>query len=94
MDAASGVSGILWWIGLVAVFTIVIPLVLFLAQRLLGVIAEIRRYAEDILEHGLAITGNLDPVPELIETRDRMKRVGSGFDRYVQAVDRMLRSKR
>jgi hypothetical protein len=43
-----------------------------------------------VLEHGLGIAGNLEPVPALAETRDLVKRVGGGLDEYAAAVDRLL----
>lgn len=90
MDAASGAAAVWWWIGIVALFLVVIPLVVYLAQRLLQHVLEIKRYADDVLEHGVATTANLAPVPALLETRQSVKNVGAGLVRYAQAVDRML----
>ncbi|MFP5299305.1 MAG: hypothetical protein ACLGHL_10000 [Actinomycetota bacterium] len=90
MDATSGAAGIWWAIGVIALFLIVIPLVAFLAHRLLQHIIEIKRYADDVLVHGVEITANLAPVPALVETRDRVKRVGGGLSGYAGYVDRLL----
>ena len=90
MDATSGGAGVWWWIGIAVLYLAVIPLVLFLAHRLLSHVREIKSYADDILEHGLGIAANLDPVPALVDTRDLVKRVGGGLTDYAGSVDRML----
>jgi hypothetical protein len=94
MDAASGGAAVWWWLGVLALYLLVIPLVLLLVQRVLGHIREIRGYADDILEHGVGITANLDPVPQLAETRHLVKRVGAGLAGYAAVVDRLLRARR
>ncbi|MFN2489504.1 MAG: hypothetical protein ABR529_07175 [Actinomycetota bacterium] len=93
MDATSGAAAVWWWMGIVVLFAVVIPLVLFLAQGLLSVILEIKAYAADVLEHGVAITGNLDPVPALLDTRDLVKSAGGKLTRYALAVDRILQER-
>ncbi|MBW3619946.1 MAG: hypothetical protein KY461_06855 [Actinobacteria bacterium] len=61
---------VVWWLGLALVVLVVVPLVLFLARDIILALAEIRRYSEDILEHGVGLAGALDPVPELAHTRE------------------------
>jgi hypothetical protein len=90
MDAASGGAAVWWWIGVLALFLVVVPLVLFLAQRVLRHIGEIKGYADDVLEHVLGVAANLDPVPALAETRELVERVGGGLADYAGSVDRML----
>lgn len=90
MEAASGGSAVLWWIGVVVLFLVVIPLVLILVQQVLRRLREIKDYSADVLEHGLSVTKNLEPVPVLVETGDLVKRVGNGLGRYFGAVDKML----
>jgi hypothetical protein len=92
MDAASGGAAVWWWLGVVALYLVVIPLVLLLVQRVLRRIQEIRGYADDILEHGLGIAANLEPVPQLADTRDLVGRVRGGLERYASAVERLLRA--
>lgn len=77
-------------IGLVVLYLVVAPLVVYLAHRLLRRMQEVRRYADDVLEHGVGITANLDPVPALLETRDLVKGAGAGLLRYGGAVERLL----
>jgi hypothetical protein len=90
MDAASGGAAVWWWAGILVLLLVVIPTVLLLVQRVLRHISEIKHYAEDVLEHGLGIAGNLEPVPALAETRELVKRVGGGLGDYVASVDRLL----
>lgn len=85
------VTSTVWSIvGLVVLFVVVAPLVVFLAQQLLSQIAEVGRYADDILVHGVGITANLEPVPALIDTRDLVKEAGGGLLRYGAAVQKLL----
>lgn len=90
MGPVSLAGAILWWIGLALVFLVVIPLVLALAFRVLNHLKEIKDYAVDVLEHGNAISRNLEPVPALVDTRDLVTSVSGGLGRYVSAVDRLL----
>jgi hypothetical protein len=79
-----------WWVGNAVLLLVVIPLVVFLANRVVRPAIEIRRYATDILEHGVLLTGNLDPVPALIDTRRMVGEVKAGVVRYGGALDRIL----
>ncbi len=90
MDAASGGAAVWWSIGIAALVLVVIPLVAFLAHRMVSHIVEIKRYADDVLDHGVAITANLAPMPVLLETRVLVKKVGAGLGAYAGSVDRML----
>lgn len=90
MDATSGAAAVWWSIGIIALVFVVIPLVAFLAHRMLNHISEIKRYADDVLEHGVGITKNLAPVPALLDTRQLVKNVGAGLGAYAGSVDRML----
>ena len=57
------------WLGLLAGVP-VLGLVVALFQRVVGPAGEIDRYAEDILEAGLAIVENLEGAEELATTRE------------------------
>jgi hypothetical protein len=87
MSAASVVWSI---IGLVVLYLVVAPTVVVLAHRLFNRISEVDRYADDVLEHGVNITANLDPVPALVDTRDLVKGAGAGLLRYGAAVEKLL----
>ncbi len=90
MDAASGAAAVWWGIGIALLVLVVIPVVLWLLFLLRRDLREIRFYADDILEHGVAITGNLDPVPALVETRELVATITAGFGGYVGLVARIL----
>ncbi|MGH4022209.1 MAG: hypothetical protein ACRDT0_23840 [Pseudonocardiaceae bacterium] len=90
MDGLPVGGAIMWWIGVVALFLVVIPLVLYLVQRVLSDLREIRDYAADVLAHGVEVTKNLEPVPALLETRDLVKSVHGGLERYISSVRSLL----
>ncbi len=81
---------VLWWIGNAVGLLVVIPLVAVLAGRVVRTAMEIRRYAHDILHHGVLLAGNLDPVPALAETRDRVREVSRNATAYVTELDRLV----
>jgi hypothetical protein len=80
----------LWWIANVMGLVVVIPLVVVLANRVIRQALEAARYADDILEHGVLLAGNLDPVPALVDTHEQARRVAAGAGRYVAALERKL----
>ncbi|MQA62901.1 MAG: hypothetical protein GEU86_15730 [Actinophytocola sp.] len=90
MDNLSTGAAILWWIGVAALFVVVIPLVLALSVRILRRLREIKDYAADVLDNGVRVTENLEPVPALLDTRDLAASVGTGLRRYVSAVGGLL----
>lgn len=65
-----GVDVVLWWIGNVVLALGVIPLVVLLANRVLRPVYVINEYADDILVHGVGLTGTLDAVPKLVKTKE------------------------
>ena len=79
-----------WWIGNGIFLLIVIPVVLFQLNRVLRPAVEIKKYADDILEHGVTMIGHLDAVPALLRTRDLVKDVGAGVGRYGAALDKIV----
>jgi hypothetical protein len=80
---------ILWWIGNVILLVAVLAAAL-LAHRVIVQALEIRRYAEDILVHGVGLAGTLDPVPALAETNDLVARVTDRAGAYVAALEQRL----
>ena len=71
MTATSVATGtaVLAFVGL-AIGLVVLGVVAALLRRILAPATEIRRYADDILEAGLGIAGNLDGADELVRTRE------------------------
>ncbi len=80
----------LWWTANIVGLVVVIPLVVLLANRVIRQAKEANRYADDILEHGVNLAANLDPVPALVDTRDGVRTVTDRAVRYVTALDRMV----
>ncbi len=91
MIAGIGVlPALAWWLGLAALAFVVIPSVVVLATGIVARLNEVHDYAADILEHGVGLAGNLDPIPELATTRDLVKQVGTGVGRYGAALGKVL----
>ncbi len=80
----------LWWIGNAVLLLAVVPVVLLLANRVIRPALEIKRYAADILEHGVGLTENLEPVPAVAETRDLVAAAKGLAVRYVNAAGPLL----
>ena len=79
-----------WWVGDAVLLFGVIPLVLFLLNRVLRPARQIGKYAADILDHGVALTGELESLTLLETTRDLARRAVEPATRYVSAVEGML----
>ncbi|NNF65774.1 MAG: hypothetical protein HKN07_16130 [Acidimicrobiia bacterium] len=79
-----------WWIGNAVLLLVIVPLVVYIANRIVRPAEEIDLYAANILQHGVAITGNLDPVPAIIDTRDMVVVAKHGVVRYGAALDQIL----
>ena len=81
---------VLWWIGNAVLILVVAPVVVWLANKLLRPTFEIRAYADDILEHGVNLTGTLDAVPKLATTQELAAQARQGVERYGSALERLL----
>jgi len=79
-----------WWIGDAFLLLAVIPLVLFLLNRVLRPAREIGKYTADILDHGVALTGELDSFTLLNTTQDLARQAVEPAVRYVSAVEGLL----
>lgn len=80
----------LWWIGNGVLLFVVVPLVIYIANRVIKPAIEIQKYAADILDYGLRITANLDRVPALIDTKELTGQTLAGIARYGAALDELL----
>jgi len=80
----------LWWIANAILLLAVTPLILLLGNRVMRPAVEIQRYADDILEHGVLLSTNLDPVPAVADTRDLVSAAKSLAVGYVGAVGPLL----
>lgn len=77
---------LLWWIGNLIFAFVVIPVVITLLNSLTEPIVEIRRYADDALEHGVLLIANMDNIEHLEETVDQARRVEEGVRAYGEAL--------
>ena len=80
----------LWWIGNVVLGVVVIPLVILLLNRVIRPIYIINEYADDILVHGVGLTGTLDAVPKLVTTKELTGTAVGLVGRYGAALKRLL----
>jgi hypothetical protein len=81
----------LWWVGAIALLVVVLPVVIFLLNRILAAVERIRDAADDILAGGVALNDGLEPVPGLLATTDEtIKEVQVGAVRYAGSVEKLL----
>ncbi len=59
----------LLWVADAALLLVVAPLVLLFAGRVLKHLRDISKLADTTLTHGLALSGRLEAVPKLLETK-------------------------
>ena len=81
----------LWWIGNAVLLVVVVPVLVALLNRVLAALERIRAATDDILAGGVALTGELDDVPEMLAVTDRTIRdVTIGAVRYAGSVAKLL----
>jgi hypothetical protein len=82
---------VLWWIGNAVLLVVVLPVVIFLLNRVLAAIERIRGATDDILAGGVALIGELNGVPEALAVTDEtIKAVSVGAVRYAGSVAKLL----
>jgi predicted small secreted protein len=82
---------VLWWIGNAVLLVVVVPVLVALLNRVLAALERIRGAADDILAGGVALTEELDGVPEALATTDRtIHDVAVGATRYAGSVAKLL----
>jgi hypothetical protein len=70
---------------------VVLPVVIFLLNRVLAAVERIRGATDDILVGGVALTGELDGVPEaLAVTGKTIEEIKVGAVRYAGSVAKLL----
>jgi hypothetical protein len=80
-----------WWIGNAVLLLVVVPVLVALLNRVLAALERIRGAADDILDGGVALTGELDDVPEMLAVTDSTVRdVSTGAVRYAGSVAKLL----
>jgi len=82
---------VLWWIGNIVLLVIVLPVVIFLLNRVLAALERIRHATNDILSGGVTLIGELTPVPQALATTDTtVKEISVGAVRYAGSVAKLL----
>jgi len=61
---------VLWWIGNAILLIVVLPVVIFLLNRVLAAVERIRAATDDILAGGVELVGELSVVPDGLATTD------------------------
>ncbi len=80
----------LWYIGAILLILVVPPVVLLFLNRVLRPIMEIDKYVDDVLEHGVLLSGTLDAVPNLIRSCELTGACRLNVTRYGLALARLL----
>jgi hypothetical protein len=82
---------VLWWIGNAVLLVVILPVVIFLLNRVLAAVERIRGATDEILSGGVALVGELTGVPEALATTDRtVNEVSVGAVRYAGSVAKLL----
>jgi hypothetical protein len=82
---------VLWWIGNAVLLLVVLPVVLYLLNRVLAALERIRGAADEILSGGVALVGELKCVPDGLATTDTtIHEVAVGAVRYAGSVAKLL----
>jgi hypothetical protein len=82
---------VLWWIGNAILLVVILPVVIFLLNRVLAALERIRGATDDILAGGVALVGELGGVPDALATTDAtIRNVSAGAVRYAGSVAKLL----
>jgi hypothetical protein len=82
---------VLWWIGNAVLLLVVLPVVIFLLNRVLAAAERIRGATDEILSGGVALIGELNGVPDaLAKTDTTINEVAVGAVRYAGSVAKLL----
>ena len=82
---------VLWWIGNALLLLVVVPVLIFVVNRVLAALERIRAASDDILSGGVALIGEVDDTPELLATTSRtVQEVSVGAVRYAGSVAKLL----
>lgn len=78
-----------WWVGNALGIAVVVPLLVWLASRLVRTTREIERYGRDIRDHSAGVADNLASASALADTQALVGEVADRAGRYVTALDRL-----
>jgi hypothetical protein len=81
----------LWWIGDAVLLVVILPVVIYLLNRVLAALERIRAASDDILAGGVALVGQLEAVPGGLAVTDQtIEAVKVGAVRYAGSVAKLL----
>ena len=81
----------LWGIGNILLLIAVVPILIWLLNRVLGALERIRSAADDALAGGVALIGEINETPELLTQTDAViADVANGAVRYAGPVSKLL----
>jgi len=81
----------LWRIGNAILMLLVLPLVVYLLNRVLAALERIRHASDEIVADGSELVADLSGVPEALATTDQTVRdVSAGATRYAGSVGKLL----
>jgi hypothetical protein len=82
---------VLWWIANAVLLVVVLPVVVYLLNRVLAAVERIRHATDDILSGGVALVGELTGVPGALAATDTtVKEISVGAVRYAGSVAKLL----
>ena len=82
---------VLWWIGNVILLVVVLPVVIYLLNRVLAAVERVRGATDNVLAGGVALIGELNGLPEALAVTDEtIKEVSVGAVRYAGSVAKLL----
>ena len=82
---------LVWWIGNAILLAVVLPVVIYLLNRVLAALERIRAASDDILAGGVALIGELRGVPDGLAVTDQtIGAVKVGAVRYAGSVAKLL----
>jgi hypothetical protein len=81
----------IWAIFNIVLVVVIIPVLVWLLNMVLSALERIRGAADDALAGGVAVIGELETTPGLLETTDEtIKDVANGAVRYAGSVAKLL----
>jgi hypothetical protein len=84
---------LIWWIVLLAIIVVIVPLAIALLHRTLRAALQIRRYLAEMLKAGVGIAENTASIPALKETlgvAGEMVRVAGNLQQHTGAIAEVL----
>jgi hypothetical protein len=80
-----------WWIGNIVLLLVVVPVSVFLLNKVLAALERIRKASDEILAGGVNLIGEVDRAPELLAVTDQtIEDVALGAVRYAGSVGKLL----